>query len=63
MLRATFMLNDGRLRINCPVVRKNEHTLWAVISGKRKGQGRYSKPSRVAIKRHIKKDGVTLSKG
>ena len=60
MLRATFMLNDGRLRINRPVVVKNEHTVWVAIAG---NKNRFSKPRYVAIKRHIIKDRVTLSEG
>jgi len=61
MFRATFKLNDGRLRIRVPVVRKNERTIWVELA--RRTEGRFSKPKMVAIKRHLIKDGVTLSEG
>jgi len=61
VLRATFKLNDGRLRVNVPVVRKNDRTIWVELA--RRTSGRFSKPKMVAIKRHLIKDGVTLSEG
>jgi hypothetical protein len=61
VLRATFKLNDGRLRVNVPVVRKNDRTIWVELA--KPFPGRFSKPVMVAIKRHLIKDSVTLSEG
>lgn len=62
MLCATFKLNDGRLRINVPVIKKNEHTVWVRIVKKPSGKP-HGKPVDYYCKRHIIKDNVVLSEG
>jgi len=57
-MKATFKLNDGRVRIGVPVLRRNTYTV--LVQSYRKAS-RYAKPYPSAIKRHIVKHNVILT--